>query len=148
MKRNLTALTTLFFVMGLFILTGCAVSDEPLYDGAITENETVTESEAATAEEETVEEEEPAGEETSGEGEALEDLSAYAGRYESEANPDDYIEIFANNTFEMTIDGSFTGGSTIITNGTLMLSAGSFSDSMSIENGVIITADGTRFIRN
>lgn len=148
MKRNLTVLATLFFAVGFFILTGCAVSDEPLYEGTITESETVTESEAASAEEETFEEEEPAGEEISGEGEALEDISAYAGRYESDSNPEDYIEIFANNTFEMVIDGSFTSGSTMITNGTLMLSAGSFSDSMSIGDGVISSFDGVRFIRN
>ncbi len=80
--------------------------------------------------------------------EPLEDISAYVGRYESEENPENYLEINANNTFEMVIDGNFTGGSTMITKSTLMLSAGSFSESMKIDDGVITTADGTKFIRN
>lgn len=77
----------------------------------------------------------------------LEDISAYAGRYESEGNPENYIEINANNTFEMVIDGTFTGGSTMITKNTLMLSAGSYSENMKIDDGVITTADGTKFIK-
>lgn len=81
-----------------------------------------------------------------GNGDETEDeITLYTGKYWSESNPSDYIEIMPNNTFTMFLDGDETSGSCYIEEGTLSLSAGSYDETMEISKGVITTSDGTKF---
>jgi hypothetical protein len=74
-------------------------------------------------------------------------LRKHAGVYISESNSEHYIEIRGNGTFEMEIERGYTMGSCMIEKGELLLSAGSFADSMAISDGVITDSEGTRFVK-
>lgn len=73
-----------------------------------------------------------------------EDITLYTGKYWSESNPSDYIEIMPNNTFVMMEDNEETSGSCSVEEGTLSLSAGSYNETMKINAGVI-TAGGKKY---
>jgi hypothetical protein len=74
-------------------------------------------------------------------------LKKYAGNYVSESDPQHYISLQDNGSFEMEIERGYTGGSWLIENGELYLSAGSFADTMEISDGVITDSDGNRFLK-
>lgn len=76
----------------------------------------------------------------------ISDLSAVSGTYVSEEDSSDYIGIMPNHTFTMAIGSEVVSGSCDVQGSDLLLSAGSFSETMSIAGGVITTRDGTRFI--
>lgn len=77
--------------------------------------------------------------------EAEDEITLYTGKYWSESNPSDYIEIMPNNTFTMLIEGEETSGSCSVEEGSLRLSAGSYDETMKIREGVITAGDGTRY---
>jgi antitoxin MazE len=52
-----------------------------------------------------------------------------------------------NGTFEMEIERGYTMGSCMIEKNELLLSAGSFADSMAISDGVITDSEGNRFVK-
>ncbi len=74
-------------------------------------------------------------------------LRKHAGVYISESDSEHYIEIPEKGTFEMEIKRGYTMGSCMIEKGELLLSAGSFADSMAISDGVITDNEGTRFVK-
>ncbi len=74
-------------------------------------------------------------------------LRKHAGVYISESDPQHYIEIRENGTFDMEIERGFTSGSCMVENGELLLSAGSFADTMEISDGVITDSEGNRFLK-
>lgn len=76
---------------------------------------------------------------------ASDDIALYAGTYLSESNPSDFIEIMSNSTFTLLRDGEEISGSCLVEDGKLLLSAGSFSETMEIAEGVITAGDGTRY---
>jgi hypothetical protein len=80
--------------------------------------------------------------------EADQDSSAYAGTYVSEQNPADFIEIESNNTFRMSKGGKEVSGSCAVEDGSLLLSAGSFSETMKISGDTITDSDGAKFSKN
>lgn len=73
------------------------------------------------------------------------DTGRYAGRYVSQKSPPDYIELASNNTFTLVRDGETTSGSFDVEGDDLLLSAGSYSNTMKISGDTISDRDGTRY---
>lgn len=70
------------------------------------------------------------------------------GHYDSEANAEDKLKILAHHTFEMTKAGAFTSGSWVLEGDRVLLSAGSFTDTLEIEGvDLVQKSDGTRWIK-
>lgn len=80
--------------------------------------------------------------------EAVVDTKEFAGRYVSESDASDVIEIRENSTFEMTRGGDTVSGSCAVEDAQLLLSAGSFSETMSIAGDVITDEDGIRYVKS
>lgn len=74
------------------------------------------------------------------------DTYIYTGSYVNADNNAEYIELESNNTFTMMKDGEEISGSYDVEEGTLRLSAGSFSETMKISAGVITTEEGKKFM--
>lgn len=74
-------------------------------------------------------------------------LKKYAGEYVSETDPQHFISLQDNGWFEMEVERGYTGGSWLVENDELLLSAGSFADTMAISDNVITDSSGTRFLK-
>lgn len=74
-------------------------------------------------------------------------LKKYAGEYVSEADPQHFISLQDNGWFEMEVERGYTSGSWGIEDGVLLLSAGSFADTMTISDKEITDSGGTKFLK-
>ncbi len=74
-------------------------------------------------------------------------LGKHAGVYSGESDSQHYIEIRENGTFQMDIGRGYTSGSCMVQKGELLLSAGSFADTMEISDGVTTDSEGNRFVK-
>ena len=80
-----------------------------------------------------------------GENKTTENASMCEGRYTSGKNTSDYIEINPNNTFTMVKNGQATSGSFDVEGEDLLLSAGSYSATITLSGDTITDEDGTRY---
>lgn len=69
----------------------------------------------------------------------------YVGKYVSESNPADFIELRANHTFTWMRNSEETVGSYVIEEGRLLLSAGSFNETMTVRDGALVDSSGTTY---
>jgi len=75
------------------------------------------------------------------------DTKSYTGKYSSKKNPSDFIELRPNDTFTFVQNGQTTSGSYDIEGDSLLLSAGSYDNTMKISGKTITDTDGTQYVR-